>query len=326
MTYKVQLLPDLASYFRDPNHLLFRYVVKDTSDLLVPSEILENHNSVTILHDFEKYVDDIRDLQVFEDDIWIISYPKSGSTWAQEAVWQIMHDIDIENEAGKAPLNTRIGFLELSALVELPNRKSSVETVKKMQRPRIIRSHLPIAFLPKELWIVKPRIVYLMREAKETAVSWYHHYINIHNFLGQKEDFLELFLKGNLIFGNYWDHIEQFTLLHEWYKNMKIYKFEEILTNMEKILQDLGKFLNKSLTPNETEKLLHHLAFETMKSNPAVNGAELKPIVEAFHPGTNYTFMRRGGVDSFVEEMPPKYIWRIDEITKKRFKDLDLYQ
>lgn len=63
-----------------------------------------------------------------------------------------------------------------------------------------------------------------------------------------------------------------------------------------------------------------------MKVNPAVNGEEMQPIVEAFHPGTTYTFMRRGGVDSFVEEMPPKYIWRIDEITKKRFKDLDLYQ
>lgn len=207
----------------------------------------------------------------------------------------------------------------------------------------MIRSHLPIAFLPKEMWTVKPRIVYMMREAKETATSWYHHYVNIHNFLGPKEDFLELFLKGQgnsftsiydaslndvflVIFGNYWDHVEQFSLLHEWYKNIKIYKFEELLQNMEKVLQDLCKFLNKSLTPHETETLLTHLEFRNMKVNPAVNGEEVQPIVEAFHPGTTYTFMRRGGVDSFVEEMPPKYIWRIDEITKKRFKDLDLYQ
>lgn len=65
-----------------------------------------------------------------------------------------------------------------------------------MKRPRMIRSHLPIAFLPKEMWTVKPKIVYMMREAKETATSWYHHYVNIHNFLGPKEEFLELFLKG----------------------------------------------------------------------------------------------------------------------------------
>lgn len=111
MTYIVQTLPDVASYFRDPNNLLFRYVVKDTSDLPVPVEILDKHKSVTILHDFEKYVDDIRDLKVYDDDIWIISYPKCGSTWAQEAVWQIMHDIDFD-EGGKVPLNIRIGFLE----------------------------------------------------------------------------------------------------------------------------------------------------------------------------------------------------------------------
>lgn len=107
---------------------------------------------------------------------------------------------------------------------------------------------------------------------------------------------------------------------------MKIYKFEELLQNMEKVLQDLCKFFNKSLTPHEIEILLRHLEFRNMRVNPAVNGEEMQPIVEAFHPGTTYTFMRQGGVDSFVEEMPPKYIWRIDEITKKRFKDLDLYQ
>lgn len=111
MTYIVQTLPDYASHFRDPNNLLFRYVVKDTSDLAVPADILKQHSSVTILHDFEKYVDDIRDLKVYEDDIWIISYPKCGSTWAQEAIWQIMNNLDFDG-GGKVPLNIRIGFLE----------------------------------------------------------------------------------------------------------------------------------------------------------------------------------------------------------------------
>uniref|UniRef100_A0A336MF91 CSON014070 protein n=1 Tax=Culicoides sonorensis TaxID=179676 RepID=A0A336MF91_CULSO len=324
MTYKVHTLPNYASYFRDPNSLLFTYVVKDTSDLPVSCEILDKYNAVTILHDFEKYVDEIRDLKVYDDDIWILSYPKCGSTWAQEAVWLLMNDLDFDG-GGRVPLNMRVGFLELSSLVELPNG-NSVDTVKKMSRPRIIRSHLPITFLPKDLWTVKPKIIYMMREAKETATSWYHHYVNIHNYLGPKEDFLELFLKGQLIFGNYWDHIEQFHLLHEWYKNIKLYKFEDLLQNMEKIIVDLCKFLNKSLTPSETQHLLNHLCFDSMKSNPAVNGEEMQPIVEAFHPGTTYTFMRQGGLDSFKEEMPPKYIWRIDEITKKRFKELDLYQ
>lgn len=95
---------------------------------------------------------------------------------------------------------------------------------------------------------------------------------------------------------------------------------------MEKVIQDLCKFLNKSLTPSETEILLSHLSFTNMKANPAINGEEMQPTIEAFHPGTTYTFMRQGGIDSFIEEMPPKYIWRIDEVTKKRFKYLDLYQ
>ena len=36
---------------------------------------------------FEK----IKEFQIYEDDIWIITTAKSGTTWMQELAWLIMH-------------------------------------------------------------------------------------------------------------------------------------------------------------------------------------------------------------------------------------------
>lgn len=40
--------------------------------------------------------------------------------------------------------------------------------------PRIFKSHLPAHFLPADIWIVMPKIIYVHRHAKDAAVSMYH--------------------------------------------------------------------------------------------------------------------------------------------------------
>jgi len=59
----------------------------------------------------------VNKLQVREDDVWIASFPKCGTTWTQEMVWNIMHDVDLET-AKATSLEKRVPFLELSGLLE----------------------------------------------------------------------------------------------------------------------------------------------------------------------------------------------------------------
>lgn len=72
-----------------------------------------------------------------------------------------------------------------------------IELIQTMSRPRFIKSHLPLHFLPKQLWTVKPKIIFVLREPKDTAVSYYHHYVNLEGWRGNKEDYYQLFLDGN---------------------------------------------------------------------------------------------------------------------------------
>jgi Sulfotransferase domain len=48
----------------------------------------------------QKYVylfaEKIKKMEVYEDDIWVVTFPKTGTTWTQEMVWMLNNDLDYE--------------------------------------------------------------------------------------------------------------------------------------------------------------------------------------------------------------------------------------
>lgn len=66
---------------------------------------------------FRRYEQDLLDFEVKPDDIWIASYPKSGTTWTQEMVWLICNDLDFE-KARSTVLRDRSPFLEQVLLID----------------------------------------------------------------------------------------------------------------------------------------------------------------------------------------------------------------
>lgn len=49
--------------------------------------------------------------KVRPSDTWVLSYPRSGTTWTQELVWLISNDLDFDT-AKKRYLSERFSFLE----------------------------------------------------------------------------------------------------------------------------------------------------------------------------------------------------------------------
>lgn len=56
----------------------------------------------------------IRNLETYADDVWLVSYPRTGSTWAQEMIWLLGNGLDYDG--ARQMQQVRCPLMELSAL------------------------------------------------------------------------------------------------------------------------------------------------------------------------------------------------------------------
>lgn len=122
-----------------------------------------------------------RDLDVFPDDVFLVSYPKSGNTWTRFLV------------ANLAYPEQQVDFSTLNHLTPDPEAATKRELARAV-RPRIIKSHA--YFDPRY-----PRVVYIVRDPRDVLLSEYHFDIKrqlvsesfplekyVHRFLGRKTE------------------------------------------------------------------------------------------------------------------------------------------
>lgn len=146
----------------------------------------------------------------------------------------------------------------------------------------MIKCHLPINLLPAALFRVNPKIIYVTRNAKDTAISYFHHYRMLLGYKGSLDTFLDAFLGGDLIYGSHSRHIEEFVQFQgvkqrsKGESNLLILRYEDMKRSMGSILQQAAKFLHGGvLSEPEIEGLAQHLSFEQMRQNGACNNERM---------------------------------------------------
>lgn len=296
----------------------------------VPGCLIEvNPGKVLLPPKYRELGQRIKDFKVRPDDVWVISYPRTGSTWVQEMVWCIGNDLDFE--AAKTFGHFRNPLLELTALIGNDTGSwkdgfgNSVELAENMKSPRFIKTHLPVTLLPKEIFTVRPKIIYVSRNPKDMCVSYYHYCRLLHDFRGSFEEFAELFLQGKAPVGPYWSHVLGFwDLRHD--DNVLFLKYEEIRKDHRGGILRTSKFLGKDLSEDDVSQLMDHLSFQRMRQNPALN---LEPFLQArngpeFKQEGDQTFIRKGKVGDWKNYMSPELADRFDSWTKENLQGTGL--
>src|SRR5262250_812152 len=95
-----------------------------------------------------------RNFPVFPDDVFIVSYPKSGNTWTRFLIANLLYP-------EKHP-----DFSNINLVIPDPEALSK-RTLAKLPRPRILKSHQ--YFDPRYL-----RIIYVVRDPRDVLLSQYH--------------------------------------------------------------------------------------------------------------------------------------------------------
>ncbi|XP_065090938.1 luciferin sulfotransferase-like [Ochlerotatus camptorhynchus] len=264
---------------------------------------------------YRQYADRIRNLIVYEDDVWVVTFLKSGTTWTQEMVWLIDHDLDY-NTASTVNLTERSVFFEFTSFVTNIDVVDTISQVEQLPRPRHIKSHLPLALLPKQIWSVKPKIIYTARNPKDVTTSLMHHYKHLHGFKGSQQDFLDGILADKIIYCPLVKHATEFwAVSHR--DHVLFLHYEDMKKNLAKILLQVCQFFGKTFTPMQLAELEQHLSFDSMKANSSANNQTLVTQMEAATGVPNdFRFMRKGQVGGYKDELPAEFINKLDEFIR----------
>ncbi|XP_043942189.1 sulfotransferase 1C1-like [Protopterus annectens] len=232
----------------------------------------------------------IANFQARPDDLLIASYPKAGTTWILEIVDMIDNEGDVE-KCKRAPTFVRFPFLEISPP---PPVKPGVEEADNMPSPRRLKTHLPFHLVPKSFWEKNSKVIYVARNAKDNAVSYYYF-----DKLNQRqpepgtwEEYLEKFMQGNVAWGSWYDHVKGFWEKKDQHQILYMF-YEDMKENPEREVRKVMKFLEKNLPDHINSKIIQHTSFSAMKENPMANYSTMPP---AFFDQSSISFMRKGEV------------------------------
>ncbi|KAM3931925.1 sulfotransferase 6B1-like [Leptodactylus fuscus] len=190
-----------------------------------------------------------------EDDVLIITYPKCGTNWSIQILHQMLFELH-----NKEPTIDQ-------AMLEF-GKPDKFEDLKQRPSPRVFSSHVTYENIPKSFFEKKTKILVILRNPKDAAVSYYH-FTNSNPVLptyGSWDLFFKDFMSGDVIYGSYFDY----TLGWEKHiddENILILTFEDMKADLLAELRKINDFYGLNLTDEQLQKVQEKSTFKSMKEN-----------------------------------------------------------
>ncbi|XP_017841118.1 sulfotransferase family cytosolic 1B member 1-like [Drosophila busckii] len=256
-----------------------------------------------------------------DDDVFVVTFPKSGTTWMQELAWLLLNQLDFERAKSSYAMERSI-FLEHSLL----HPTLAMDTIKacdEQASPRLIKSHLPAPLLPSEIWQHKRKTIYVARNPKDVVVSSYHFWRGIGVWTGLDFDkFVEDFMFNKISYASYWAHIIDFWKMRN-EANIFFVTYEQMKCDLKSVIERLQKFLEvQSLNEDSMEKLLNHLSFQNMKESKYTNLTGFLKTID--NTTDDFEFMRRGIVGAYNDELSEAQKQKLDDWTAEFLLEYNL--
>ncbi|XP_073504854.1 sulfotransferase 1C2-like [Phyllobates terribilis] len=261
--------------------------------------------------------ENVQRFQAGEGDLVIDTYPKSGTTWISEIVDLILHNGDTK-KCQRGAIFERVPFLEFA----VPNMPFGTEILNTREPPRLVKSHLPVQLLPDSFWEKNCKVIYVARNPKDVLVSYYHfyHMAVVHPDPGTFEEFLQNFIKGQVSFGSWGDHVKDWWKMRQQRDILYLF-YEDMKEDPKREIRKVMKFLGKDLSEDILEKIHQSTTFKAMKENHMANYSTI-PSTVMDH--TISPFMRKGTPGDWKSYFTVAQNELFDEYYKKEMAGTDL--
>ncbi|XP_076597650.1 cytosolic sulfotransferase 1-like [Chaetodon auriga] len=281
------------------------------------AELFDFHG-VSMTNFFTDNWENVQNFQARPDDILIATYPKAGTTWISYILDLLYFGQTSSERQTSTPIYDRVPFLELI----FPSVGSGVDQANNLTTsPRLIKTHLPIQFVPKSFWEQNCRMVYVARNAKDNMVSFFHfdRMTLTQPEPGDWSSYLQRFMKGKMLFGSWYDHVNGWWKKKQTYSNLHYMFFEDMVEDTGREIDKLCSFLGLSPSVEEKKQITGGVQFDNMKKNDMANYSTFPVMDFKISP-----FMRKGKVGDWKNHFTVAQNEEFDEDYKKKMKDPSL--
>lgn len=260
------------------------------ADLNWPRKQRELHN-----HHFDSTI--WNDFRFRDDDIIIATYAKSGTTWMQQIVAQLMYNGDPE-----------LAVAEMSPWLDLrvPPKDVKLPAVEAQTQRRFLKTHLPVDAL---VFSPQAKYLYIGRDGRDVVWSMYNHHANAnqswydalnltHGLVGPPiepppadirqywRDWLD---RDGHPFWPYWENVRSWWQIRE-LPNVFLVHFNDLKRDMPGEMRRIADFLNIPIDKNRWPAIQQYCSFDWMKKN----AGKSVPLGGAFWDGGAEVFINKG--------------------------------
>lgn len=195
-----------------------------------------------------------RKLTVFDDDIFLVSYPKSGNTWTRFLISNLLYP-DIE-----------INFSSIQKIIPDIYLASDKE-ILNVAKPRIIKSHE--YFDPRY-----KKVIFVVRDPRDVIISNYFHSLKYssNNDPISLTQFSDKFLKGIYYpvgeinpLGSWGENTGSWLGAKKGGTDLLLLRYEDFKTNPASQLQKIADFLSLSISESDINNAVQNSSIENMR-------------------------------------------------------------
>ena len=275
----------------------------------IPVKTRELHN-----HHFDSTI--WNDFRFRDDDIVISTYAKSGTTWMQQIVSQLL----FPGEAG-------LEVAEMSPWMDLrvPPKEVKLLAVEAQAHRRFMKTHLPVDAL---VFSEKAKYIYIGRDGRDIVWSLYNHHTNaneawydaLNNTPGRvgppieppcasiAQYFDEWLEKDGYPFWSLWENVRTWWSIRN-LPNVHMVHFANLKSDMPGEIRRIAGFLDIPIDVSKWEQVLLHCSFDYMKAN----ATQSVPVGGAFWDGGAETFIHKGTNERWREVLSNQQVNQYEE-------------
>lgn len=268
--------------------------------IAIPKKLRELHN-----HHFDSTI--WNDFAFRQGDIIIATYGKSGTTWTQQIVSQL-----IFNGQENIPVAELSPWLDL----RIPEKSIKLNALNAQQHRRFIKTHLPVDAL---VFSPDAKYIYVGRDGRDVMWSMYNHHANgnatFFNLINDTPGrvgpelpragndvvayFNEWLDKDGYPFWSFWENIKSWWSIRNM-PNVFMMHFENLKKDMPGEIRRLAAFLEIDIDETKWSEILEHCSFNYMKQH-AENAA---PLGGTVWEGGAKTFINKGTNGRWKDVLP----------------------